>query len=61
MAESDPDERFPLVPLALLEELERRFPDRCPDPTTPDRQVWLAAGAVQVTRFLRQMYQLQNE
>lgn len=57
----DPDASFPGVPLMLLEELERRFPDKCPDPSTPDRQVWINAGAVSVTRFLRQMFNIQQE
>jgi hypothetical protein len=53
MTERDPEERFPRVPLDLLEELERCFPDKCPALTAEDRDVWAMAGSVRVVRLLR--------
>ncbi len=54
----DVNDDFPLVPLALLQALETRFPDRLPtDLTTSDRAILVAIGNVQVVRFLREMHQ----
>lgn len=53
----DPNDKFPSVPLALLEALEARFPDKSPDIKTPDREVWAQVGNSQVVRFLREMHE----
>jgi hypothetical protein len=37
----------------LVDCLGRLFPDRCPDPSTPDRQVWIDAGSAYVVRTLK--------
>jgi hypothetical protein len=51
----DPNANFPAVPLPLLEELEKRYPDRCPRPDASDREIWMAVGRAQVVLFLREM------
>lgn len=51
------DKRFPHVPKELLEELEKRFPDRVPDPRECPKEAY---GAVKVIRFLRSQYNLQQ-
>lgn len=51
------NKRFPHVPKELLEELEKRFPDRVPDPTACPKEAY---GSVRVVRFLRSQYELQN-
>ena len=53
--------KFPEVPKALLEQLEYLYPDRCPQVSSSEREVWLATGAVQVVRLLRHHYEKQNE
>lgn len=53
----DPDADFPAVPVALLEALERRFPDQRPEPTDSDREIWMAVGRTHVVRFLREMHE----
>lgn len=53
----DPNNDFPAVPLSLLYALERRFPDRLPDVTMPEREIWTAVGRAQIVRFLREMHE----
>jgi hypothetical protein len=52
----DMNDSFPRVPRDLLEALEERFPDRCPDLDLPDKKVWSRVGNVEVVRFLREMH-----
>jgi hypothetical protein len=51
----DPNANFPAVPLALVEELEQRYPDRCPSPDASDREIWMAVGQARLVAFLREM------
>lgn len=51
--------RFPRIPQDLLEELERRFPDRIPD-STDTSELLRKQGNVQVIRFLRKQFDIQN-
>jgi hypothetical protein len=53
-------QKFPPVPQALLEELERRFPDRIPDSLCTD-ELLRKQGNVQVLRFLRKQFDIQNQ
>ena len=55
-----PSEDFPMIPEDLLRELERRFPDQCPEPTMTDREVWMAVGATKVVRLLRSYFNEQQ-
>ena len=53
------DYRFPRVPKELLDELEKRWPDKVVD---PDKQCPKEAyGAAQVIRFIRYQYDLQQK
>lgn len=52
------EKNFPQVPKELLEELERRFPDRVPDPTACPK---VAYGNVLVVRLLRSKFNQQQE
>jgi hypothetical protein len=49
--------RFPIVSKELIDELEKRFPDRVPEPAVCPR---IAFGNVQVVRFLRSQFNLQQ-
>lgn len=53
----DDDSYFPSVPLDLLEQLERDFPDKALDPHLKDVDRLLLTGKIQLIRFLREMHQ----
>ena len=52
---------FPPINKGLLEALEKRFPDRCPEEALTDQQVRVKMGNVAVIRFLRTEYNRQNK
>jgi hypothetical protein len=54
------DKPWPTVPLALLEQLELVYPDKSPVVTMSNREIWMAAGAAQVVRKLRQIREVQQ-
>jgi hypothetical protein len=53
--------KFPVVSRELLEELEKRFPDRMPENPIDQDQYILRQGRVEVVRFLRHQFNLQNQ
>jgi len=50
----------PEIRKELVEYLEVVFPDRCPSPDAEERDIWRAVGAVEVTRHLRRLHELQT-
>lgn len=54
------DKKFPPVPKVILEELEKRFPDICPEPTLSNDEIRFKQGQVSVIRFLRTTFDFQN-
>lgn len=44
----------PLPPLSqeLIDALEKRFPERCPDPSWTEREIWRRVGQREVVRLL---------
>lgn len=50
------DSKLPYVEKALLEYLERLYPDVAPEPTQSEREIWMNRGAVGVVRHLRLIY-----
>lgn len=50
----------PLSP-ELIDALDRRFPERCPDPTWSDREVWRRVGQREVVRFLIEELKRQSD
>jgi hypothetical protein len=54
------DNPIPPIPRALLEWLERTFPNRAPSLKDTDREVWAASGAQQVIGKLRSEFNKQN-
>lgn len=52
---------FPHIPNDLLDELEKRFPDRMPDLQDNLDHIRVAQGQVSVIRFLKHQFQLQNQ
>lgn len=55
------DFQFPRIPLDVLEELNKRFPEHCADLQWEEKQVWFMSGQRAVVRFLNHIYQIQNE
>jgi len=55
------DRPFPPIPKMLLEALNERFPERCPDILWEDREVWAKFGERRVVRFLNSEFKRQNE
>jgi len=56
------DDQFkdiPPIPQGLLEALERRLPERWPNPEMPDRDIWVRAGQLKLLAFLRFVYEKQ--
>jgi hypothetical protein len=49
----------PLSP-TLVEALDKRFPERCPDPAWSDREIWRRVGQREVVRLLRQELEKQQ-
>lgn len=54
-------EKIPAIDTALVEWLEQIYPDKCPDASLSDREIWIAAGAVGVIRKLRALHEEQWE
>jgi hypothetical protein len=50
----------PPIPLALLKELEERFPDRLPDSVLEHTSLADLIGQQKVIRFLRREFEKQN-
>tara|TARA_R100001460_G_scaffold89074_1_gene130614 strand:- start:2712 stop:2930 length:219 start_codon:yes stop_codon:yes gene_type:complete len=50
---------IPALDSRLVEALNERFPERCPDPEMSDREIWIEAGKRSVVRFL--IDQLENQ
>ena len=49
------------IPKGLLDDLNKRFPDRCPDISWTDREVWFKAGQRSVIEFLNSAHERQVE
>jgi hypothetical protein len=53
--------KFPVVSKELLEEVEKRFPDRMPDGALTYESYLEKQGEVRVIRLLRYQFNLQNQ
>lgn len=51
----------PLVTPELVRFLDAAHPNRCPDPSWTDREVWMAAGAARVIDGLKAALEAQRE
>ncbi len=57
----DPADKFPPVPEVLLKELDGRIPEKCPELSFTDREIWFYAGQRAVVRLLKEKFEEQNE
>ena len=54
-------DQLPVIPKDLLDALELRFPERCPEPEWSEREIWMRVGERRVIRLLRRVYEQQQE
>jgi hypothetical protein len=59
-SEKNVDE-FPKVSKALLDVLQQMVPERCPDSSESDRDIWIYSGQRQLVRFLQSKFDEQQE
>lgn len=52
---------WPPLDEALINRLEEVIPEKCPDITASDREIWMYAGSRSVVRMLRAVYLEQQE
>ena len=52
---------IPNIDKSLLQYLEELYPDKAPDLSMEEKQIWFSAGQVAVVRNLRYQYNLQEE
>ena len=54
-------DKCPPIPENLLNFLNRRFPEKCPDLDDSDREIWARTGERRVIRFLKRQFDLQQK
>lgn len=54
-------DRFPIVSDVLLKELEERVPEKCPELSFTEKEIWFYAGQRSIVRLLREKFNEQNE
>lgn len=52
---------IPVFSIDLISELDRDYPEQCPDPATPEREIWMRAGERRLVRRLVALQQQQEE
>ena len=52
---------FPILSEALMQELNRRFPESCPELDWDMKTVWYVTGQRSVVRLLNTIYEEQQE
>jgi len=51
---------FPPINKELIETLEEVFPERCPNKSQTDREIWIYSGKRELVRYLKSVYEHQN-
>ena len=52
----DEQDLYPPIEKALIDRLQELFPERCPEESWTDRQIWIYAGQRNVVRMLQSIY-----
>ena len=52
---------IPNIDKQIVDYLEEAYPDRAPDISMEEKQIWFTAGQVAVVRHLKDQYNLQEE
>lgn len=55
------DTKLPYIEDGLLDYLQRLYPDKAPEPSQSDREIWMNRGAVGVVRHLQMLHKEQRE
>ena len=55
------NDSFPPISKALVDALEERCPEKCPELTMTEKEIWFYAGQRQIVRLLKKAYEEQNE
>jgi hypothetical protein len=58
---SNYNDSFPPISKALVDALEDRCPEKCPELTMNEKEIWFYAGQRQIVRLLKKAYEEQNE
>lgn len=53
--------KLPVIPKDLLDVLDAKFPEKCPEVNWSDREIWIKVGQRSVVRHLLKIYEQQNE
>ena len=51
----------PYIEEPIIKYLDELYPDKAPDITMEEKQIWFNAGQVAVVRHLKDQYRLQEE
>jgi len=54
-------EKIPFASVDLIEKLDEMYPEKCPDITDSEREIWMYAGAREVVRRLVQRVKQETE
>ena len=54
-------DRVPFIDPAIVECLQRLFPDKCPAEHDSGRAIWMSVGAARVIRKMRQISERQTD
>lgn len=54
-------DKAPPISQELITFLDARYPDKSPNPDDTERQIWRKVGNVEVVRFLKRLFEEQNE
>lgn len=55
------NDSFPPISKALVDALEERCPEKCPELTMTEKEIWFYAGQRQIVRLVKKAYEEQNE
>lgn len=58
--QKEPDS-LPPISKALVDALEERCPDKCPELTMSEKEIWFYAGQRQMVRLIKKAYEDQNQ
>lgn len=53
-------EKLPQLSLELVAQLDEIFPERCPDKSMTDRDIWIYVGKREVVRYLLSLVENSN-
>ena len=55
------NDSFPPISKALVDILEERCPEKCPELAMVEKEIWFYAGQRQIVRLIKKAYEEQNE